>query len=248
MNLIFVRHGQSLWNLENKFTGWVDVGLSDRGKKEASSAGLKLKDAGFIPDICYTSYLNRSKDTANIILDNLEKGNNFKILHYWELNERHYGALQGLDKIETAKKYGEDQVQLWRRSFDVKPPSINESSVHNPKNDPVYKDIDSNLPVGESLKDVVQRVEGTLKNILLETNDFNVLVVAHGNSIRAMIKILENISDKEIAEVNIPTGLPLPFNIDGEKIERIGYLADENELKKLEKEVEMQSKVSSEEG
>ena len=130
----------------------------------------------------------------------------------------------------------------------LKPPSIDESSDHNPKNDPIYKDVDGNLPVGESLKDVVQRVEGTLKNILLETNDFNVLVVAHGNSIRAMIKILENISDKEIAEVNIPTGLPLAFNIDGEKIERIGYLADENELKKLEKEVEMQSKVSSEEG
>jgi 2,3-bisphosphoglycerate-dependent phosphoglycerate mutase len=248
MNLIFVRHGQSLWNLENKFTGWVDVGLSDRGKKEASLAGLKLKDEGFIPDICYTSYLKRSKDTANIILDNLEKRKNFKIFNIWELNERHYGALQGLDKIETAKKYGEDQVQLWRRSFDVKPPSIDESSDHNPKNDPIYKDVDGNLPVGESLKDVVQRVEGTLKNILLETNNFNILVVAHGNSIRAMIKILENISDKEIAEVNIPTGLPLAFNIDGEKIERIGYLADENELKKLEKEVEMQSKVSSEEG
>ena len=141
MNLIFVRHGQSLWNLENKFTGWVDVGLSERGKKEASSAGLKLKDKGFMPDVCYTSYLNRSKDTANIILDNIEKGKNFKILNYWELNERHYGALQGLDKIETAKKYGEDQVQLWRRSFDVKPPSIDESSDHNPKNDPTLADL-----------------------------------------------------------------------------------------------------------
>ena len=166
----------------------------------------------------------------------------------WELNERHYGALQGLDKIETAKKYGQEQVQIWRRSFDTSPPMAEQNSEHDPKTHELYNDIKSVLPLGESLKDVVLRVEKTYEQIIATAKEKSVLVVAHGNSIRAMVKLLDNLSDKEIVDVNIPTGIPLAYNISDNNIEKIGYLGDEEAINNLAKEVEMQSKITDKKG
>ena len=154
MNLIFVRHGQSIWNLENRFTGWVDVELSERGVKEAEEAGSTLLSYKFTPEICATSFLKRSKSTAEIILNKMKEEIelNIETKEIWQLNERHYGALQGLDKVETAKQYGEDQVQLWRRSYDVLPPIAEKGSKFDPKTDKIYQNIDEELPLGESLE------------------------------------------------------------------------------------------------
>ena len=249
MNLVFIRHGQSLWNLENKFTGWVDIDLSERGEVEAKTAGVTLIDNNFYPEICFTSYLKRSINTAAHIIENYKKLNiTFENVKKWELNERHYGALQGLDKIETAKKYGQEQVQIWRRSFDTSPPMAEQNSEHDPKTHELYNDIKSVLPLGESLKDVVLRVEKTYEQIIATAKEKSVLVVAHGNSIRAMVKLLDNLSDKEIVDVNIPTGIPLAYNISDNNIEKIGYLGDEEAINNLAKEVEMQSKITDKKG
>jgi len=250
MNLVFVRHGQSIWNLENRFTGWVDVGLSDKGEEEAIQAGKTLKELDFIPEICMTSFLERSKTTANLILKNLNIEDSLELerKEIWQLNERHYGSLQGLNKLETSKKYGENQVHLWRRSFTTVPPLAEPGSEHDPNINIVYKGIDNQLPLGESLKDVVERVSLTLKNILESAIKSKILVVAHGNSIRAMVKILDNLTDSEIVDVNIPTGIPLAYNINESSVEKIGYLEDENKLLKLQKEVELQSKLNGEKG
>ena len=249
MNLVFIRHGQSLWNLENKFTGWVDIDLSERGEVEAKTAGVTLIDNNFYPEICFTSYLKRSINTAAHIVESYKKMNiTFENVKKWELNERHYGALQGLDKIETAKKYGDEQVHIWRRSFDTPPPMAKKNSKHDPNTHKLYNDIDSKLPLGESLKDVVSRVTNTFEQILALTKDRCVLVVAHGNSIRAMVKMLDNLSDNEIVDVNIPTGIPLAYNISGNNIEKIGYLGDEEAINNLAKEVEMQSKITDKKG
>tara|TARA_B110000008_G_scaffold127961_1_gene130432 strand:+ start:442 stop:1194 length:753 start_codon:yes stop_codon:yes gene_type:complete len=250
MNLVFVRHGQSIWNLENRFTGWVDVGLSDKGEEEAIQAGITLKDLEFIPEICMTSFLERSKTTANLILKNLNSEHLSKLerKEIWQLNERHYGSLQGLNKLETSKEYGENQVHLWRRSFTTVPPLAEPGSEHDPNINIVYKGIDNQLPLGESLKDVVERVSLTLKNILESAIKSKILVVAHGNSIRAMVKILDNLTDSEIVDVNIPTGIPLAYNINESSVKKIGYLEDKNKLLKLQKEVELQSKLNSEKG
>ena len=249
MNLVFIRHGQSLWNLENKFTGWVDIDLSERGEVEAKTAGVTLIDNNFYPEICFTSYLKRSINTAAHIIENYKKINiTFENVKKWELNERHYGALQGLDKIETAKKYGQEQVQIWRRSFDTSPPMAEQNSEHDPKTHELYNDIKSVLPLGESLKDVVLRVEKTYEQIIATAKEKSVLVVAHGNSIRAMVKLLDNLSDKEIVDVNIPTGIPLAYNISDNNIEKIGYLGDEETINNLAKEVEMQSKITDKKG
>ena len=249
MNLVFIRHGQSLWNLENKFTGWVDIDLSERGEVEAKTAGVTLIDNNFYPEICFTSYLKRSINTAAHIIENYKKLNiTFENVKKWELNERHYGALQGLDKIETAKRYGQEQVQIWRRSFDTSPPMAEQNSEHDPKTHELYNDIKSVLPLGESLKDVVLRVEKTYEQIIATAKEKSVLVVAHGNSIRAMVKLLDNLSDKEIVDVNIPTGIPLAYNISDNNIEKIGYLGDEEAINNLAKEVEMQSKITDKKG
>ena len=250
MNLVFVRHGQSIWNLENRFTGWVDVGLSDKGEEEAIQAGKTLKELDFIPEICMTSFLERSKTTANLILKNLNIEDSLELerKEIWQLNERHYGSLQGLNKLETSKKYGENQVHLWRRSFTTVPPLAEAGSEHDPNINLVYKEIDYQLPLGESLKDVVYRVSSTLKDILESAINSKILVVAHGNSIRAMVKILDNLTDSEIVDVNIPTGIPLAYNINESSVEKIGYLEDENKLLKLQKEVELQSKLNGEKG
>ena len=245
MNLVFVRHGQSIWNLENKFTGWVDVGLSDKGIQEAIKAGKTLIVNNFKPEICFTSYLSRSIETSNHLLNEYEQAlvNEINIIKRWQLNERHYGALQGLDKIDTAKKYGEKQVHEWRRGYKTKPPLIEKDSKFDPRQDEAYEDIDIALPLGESPEDVVARVESTLNEIIELSENKNVLVVAHGNSIRAMLKTIENISDDSIVEVNIPTGIPLAFNINNDKITKIGYLGDQETIEELEKEIEQQSKI-----
>jgi len=245
MNLVFVRHGQSIWNLENKFTGWVDIGLSDQGIQEAIKAGQTLVENNFIPEICFTSYLSRSIETSNNLLNEYEPTlvNKINIFKRWQLNERHYGALQGLDKIDTAKKYGEKQVHEWRRGYKTKPPLIEKDSKFDPNHDKAYGDIEITLPLGESLEDVVTRVESTLNEIIELSVNKNILVVAHGNSIRAILKTIENISDESIVEVNIPTGIPLAFNINNDKITRIGYLGDKETIEELEKEIEQQSKI-----
>ena len=246
MNLVFVRHGQSIWNLENKFTGWVDIGLSPNGIQEASDAGKTLIQEKFIPDVCFTSFLKRSIDTAEILLNNYDHNlkDNIQLIKDWRLNERHYGSLQGLNKSETAEKYGEEKVHEWRRSFETQPPLVNVNTEFDPNNDDAYKEINTQLPLGESLKDVVARVEKSLQVIMDKVKNNNVLVVAHGNSIRAILKIIENISDKDIVSVNIPTGIPLAFNVDNDKISRIGYLGEKEQIKKLQKEVEQQSRIT----
>ena len=245
MNLIFLRHGQSIWNLENRFTGWVDVGLSDGGVDEALNAGNTLLNKEYVPDICFTSYLKRSKETANILLSQYadEVKQDIEIVNDWTLNERHYGSLQGLDKSETANKYGEEQVQLWRRSYDTPPPLAAKNSDFDPNNDKLYKNINQDLPLGESLKDVLSRVKKTISMILNLSETKNVLVVAHGNSIRAILKIIEDISDKDIIGINIPTGIPLAFNYQDDKLTKIGYLGDQEQIIKLQKEVEQQSRI-----
>ena len=249
MNLVFIRHGQSLWNLENKFTGWVDIDLSERGRVEAKTAGVTLIDNNFYPEICFTSYLKRSINTAAHITENFKNMNiKYENVKKWELNERHYGALQGLDKIETAKKYGQEQVQIWRRSFDTPPPVAEKNSEHDPRTHELYNNIESELPLAESLKDVVSRVVKTYEQILATAREKSVLVVAHGNSIRAMVKMLDNLSDKDIVDVNIPTGIPLAYNISDNNIEKIGYLGDEETINNLAKEVEMQSKITDKKG
>ena len=202
MNLVFVRHGQSIWNLENRFTGWVDVGLSDKGEEEAIQAGKTLKELDFIPEICMTSFLERSKTTANLILKNLNIEDSLELerKEIWQLNERHYGSLQGLNKLETSREYGENQVHLWRRSFTTVPPLAEPGSEHDPNINLVYKEIDYQLPLGESLKDVVYRVSSTLKNILESAINSKILVDQIKNVISTnSTDILVISADKEIA-------------------------------------------------
>ena len=214
MKLVLVRHGESVWNKENKFTGWTDVDLSENGVKEATNAGMLLKENGFSFDIAYTSVLKRANDTLDYILKEL--GIDIPIYKSWRLNERHYGALQGLNKDEMRKKYGEDKVKLWRRSYSVKPPLLSKDDDRYPGNDPRYNNLaDDELPLGECLKDTVERVipywKSDIKKSLLEGK--NVIVVAHGNSLRALVKYLENISDEDIINLEIPTGKPYVYEL-----------------------------------
>ena len=207
MKLVLIRHGESQWNLENKFTGWKDVDLSPKGVEEAKAGGKALKEKGLVFDVAYTSYLKRAIKTLNYVLEELDELY-IPVYKSWRLNERHYGALQGLNKAETAKKYGDDQVLIWRRSFDVAPPA---------KSDRRYADLtDEEAPLGESLKDTIARVlpywHSDISKSLKEGK--NVIVAAHGNSLRALIKYLLNISDEDILKLNLTTGKPLIFEID----------------------------------
>ncbi len=212
IKLVLVRHGQSAWNLENKFTGWTDVPLSENGVNEAIEAGKILKEKGFTFDIAYTSVLKRANDTLDLILKELGE-ENIPINKSWRLNERHYGALQGLNKKETADKYGEEQVHVWRRSYDVKPPSLSDE-------DERYLDMKNKyteyIPHTECLKDTIERVipywNEYIKKSLFENK--KVIIVAHGNSLRGLIKYLDNISDDEIVNLEIPTGNPLVYELD----------------------------------
>ena len=216
IKLVLVRHGQSVWNLENRFTGWTDVELSNNGIKEAKEAGKLLKENEFTFDVAYTSVLKRANETLNIILKELGE-ENIPIHYSWKLNERHYGALQGLNKDDTRKKYGDEQVKIWRRSAFVKPPLLNEEDDRYPGMDDKYKDLKkSELPLGECLMDTLKRVidyyETEIKKSLLSGQ--NVIIAAHGNSLRALIKYLEDISDDDIMNVEIPTGKPYVYELD----------------------------------
>ena len=219
--LILLRHGESVWNAKNLFTGWVDVELSENGLVEAARGGQLLKEANLLPDVLHTSLLKRAIDTADIALKNCGR-TGIPTKRSWRLNERHYGALQGKDKAATLKEYGEEQFQLWRRSFDVPPPAIADDDQYSQKNEPKYADLGELLPKTECLKDVVARVVPYLTGEI--TADLKsgktVLITAHGNSIRAIVKYLDAISDTDIAGVNIPTGIPLLYELN-EKFEPI---------------------------
>lgn len=214
--LILLRHGQSLWNLDNRFTGWVDVDLSEKGREEAAEAGRLLRAEGLAPDVAFTSVLKRAIRTLWIALDELDRMW-IPVRRAWELNERHYGALQGLDKAETARKYGDEQVLIWRRSYDTPPPDMAADDPGLPDKDPRYADVDpARLPRGESLKLTLDRVlpywEETIVPALAPGR--TVLVAAHGNSLRALVKHLDGVSEEEILKLNIPTGVPLVYKLD----------------------------------
>lgn len=213
--LILLRHGQSEWNEKNLFTGWVDVRLTEQGRREAANAGRLLAEAGLLPDVLHTSMLSRAIQTSNLALDSADRLW-IPVKRSWRLNERHYGALQGLDKNETLAKYGEEQFMEWRRSFDTPPPALDDSSEWSQANDPRYADIDGERPRTECLKDVIVRLLPYWNDSVLP--DLNsgktVLVTAHGNSLRALVKHLDGISDADIAGLNIPTGMPLVYDID----------------------------------
>ncbi len=211
--LVLVRHGESVWNLENKFTGWTDVELSSNGIKEAHEAGKLLKNMNFHFDIAYTSVLKRAIDTLQIIMD--EMNLDVKVIENYKLNERHYGALQGLNKDETIKKYGQEQVKLWRRSKDVRPPLLSVDDKRNPKFDKKYIGI-SDLPLGENLEDTIKRVKEYYEDVIKKDliNNKDVIVVAHGNSLRGLIAYLENLNDEEIINLEIPTGKPICYIFD----------------------------------
>ena len=213
--LILLRHGQSDWNAKNLFTGWVDVALSSQGEAEAKRAGELLKEKNLLPDVLHTSLLTRAIHTAEIALGACER-KWIPVSRSWRLNERHYGALQGKDKAATLKEYGQEQFKLWRRSFDTPPPAIADSDQYSQAGDIRYKDLGPDLPKTECLKDVVKRLMPYLDNEIAKDlrQAKTVLVVAHGNSIRAIVKHLACISDSDIAEVNIPTGIPLLYRFD----------------------------------
>lgn len=215
--LILLRHGQSEWNQKNLFTGWVDVRLTEQGRGEAVRAGEQLAAAELQPDVLHTSLLSRAIQTANLALDSADRLW-IPVTRSWRLNERHYGALQGLDKAETLAKYGEEQFMEWRRSFDTPPPALDDASEWSQANDPRYDGIDGERPQTECLKDVIDRlVPYWEQSILPDLNSGKtVLVTAHGNSLRALVKHLDGISDADIAGVNIPTGMPLVYQINAD--------------------------------
>lgn len=227
--LVLVRHGESIWNKENRFTGWTDVGLTDKGHDEAIKAGSVLKEKGYTFDVAYTSLLKRANDTLDLILKELNL--DIPIYYDYRLNERHYGALQGLNKDETKLKYGEEQVKLWRRSTSVRPPELTTDDVRYPGNDPKYHDLPKEvLPLTENLNDTIKRVveyfEGIIKKDMVD--DKKVIIVAHGNSLRGLIKYLEKLSDEEIMHVEIPTGNPLVYELtDNFEVIKKYYLKSE---------------------
>ncbi|HON78181.1 MAG TPA: 2,3-diphosphoglycerate-dependent phosphoglycerate mutase [Spirochaetota bacterium] len=216
--IVLLRHGESVWNKENRFTGWTDVDLSEKGVQEAHEAGRLLREGGYSFDVAFTSVLKRAIRTLWIVLDDLDQMW-IPVYRSWRLNERHYGALQGLNKAETAERHSEEQVHLWRRSYDVRPPLLDVSDERYPGNDPAYRNLlKKDLPRGECLKDTVERVVPYWHDIIVPSikSGERVLVAAHGNSLRALVKHLDNISDEDISGLNIPTGVPLVYELDGD--------------------------------
>ena len=244
--LVLIRHGESDWNKENRFTGWTDVDLSDKGREEAKQAGLLLKQEGYVFDIAYVSVLKRAIRTLWIVLDEMDLMW-LPVRHSWRLNERHYGALQGLNKSETAAKFGEDQVKIWRRSYDIPPPPLEPSDPRFPGHDPRYADLSkAELPLTECLKDTVARFLPFWHETLAPAvkSGQKVVVAAHGNSIRAMVKYLDNISDDEIISLNIPTGIPLVYELDAAlKPIKHYYLGDADAITKAMEAVASQGKA-----
>jgi 2,3-bisphosphoglycerate-dependent phosphoglycerate mutase len=244
--LVLVRHGESTWNKENRFTGWTDVDLSEKGKEEALKAGQTLQAEGYTFDVAYTSVLKRAIRTLWTIMDETDLMW-IPVYRSWRLNERHYGALQGLNKSETAAKYGEQQVYIWRRSYKIPPPALNKTDERYPGLDKRYRDLDSkDLPLTESLKDTVARFMPYWHEVLAPAinSGKKVIIVAHGNSLRALVKYLDNISEDEISELNIPTGVPLVYELDV-NLKPIChyYLGDQTEIQKAMAAVAKQGKA-----
>ena len=243
--LVLLRHGQSEWNQKNLFTGWTDVDLSGQGEEEARKAGELLKKEGFVFKTAFTSYLKRAVKTLNIALDAMDL-DWIPVEKSWRLNEKHYGTLQGLNKAETAEKYGEEQVLIWRRSYDVPPAPLDRDDKRSPFQDPRYADVDaSKLPLTESLKETIERIlpywQSTIEPTLREKGE--VIVAAHGNSLRGIVKHLKNISDDAITGLNLPTGVPYLFVFDDEmNMVRDTFLGDPEEVKRLQEAVANQAR------
>ncbi len=243
--LVLVRHGESIWNKENLFTGWTDVDLSEQGVEEANAAATMLLDGGYDFDICFTSVLKRAIRTLDIVLDGMDRMW-LPVEKNWRLNERHYGALQGLNKAQTAAEHGDEQVHIWRRSYDVPPPALTADDKRHPRHDRRYADLtDKELPETECLKDTVARFIPYWHDRIAPTikSGKRVIIAAHGNSLRALVKFLDNISDDEIPGLNIPTGLPLVYELDDDlKPIKHYYLGDAEEAKKKAQAVANQAK------
>ncbi|MEI6296344.1 MAG: 2,3-diphosphoglycerate-dependent phosphoglycerate mutase [bacterium] len=213
--LIIIRHGESVWNKENIFTGWVDVDLSPQGEDEAHKAGKSLKEAGMKPDMAFVSVLKRAVKTLDIVLGEL--GQNIPIFNSWRLNERHYGALQGLNKSETTEKYGEEQVKIWRRSYNVRPPTLKEGDSKDAFNDPKYSGLKrEEVPLAESLDDTTKRLMPYWEEVIFPEikKGKNVLIAGHGSGVRALVKHLDGLSEEEVMDLNIPTAVPLVYEFD----------------------------------
>ncbi len=243
--LVLLRHGESTWNKENRFTGWTDVDLTEKGIEEAIKAGDLLKEKGFVFEKAYTSYLKRAIKTLNVALDRMDL-DWIPVEKTWRLNEKHYGALQGLNKSETAEKYGEEQVKIWRRSYDVAPPALREDDPRNPRLDIRYMGIQGeHLPLTEALKDTVERILPYWKEVIAPTLQHfgQILIVAHGNSLRGIIKYLKNISEEEIVKLNLPTAVPYVFEFDDAlNLKQDYFLGDPEEIRKMMEAVANQGK------
>ena len=243
--LILVRHGESEWNKLNLFTGWTDVDLTENGIKEAYAAGKLLKKEGFHPSICFTSYLKRAVKTLNNILDAMNM-DYLPVEKSWRLNEKSYGALQGMNKADTAAKYGDDQVLLWRRSFDVQPPALDMHEERSPREDARYNELsDAEIPLTESLKDTIERLMPYYKEEILPAlnNHDDILIVAHGNSLRGIVKELKGMTNEEIIKFNIPTATPYIFELDDtKKVKNDYFLGDQDEIAKKMQSVANQAK------
>jgi 2,3-bisphosphoglycerate-dependent phosphoglycerate mutase len=245
IKLVLVRHGQSAWNEENRFTGWTDVDLSEQGRREAQAAGAVLKAEGYTFDVAYTSVLKRAIRTLWMVLDEMDLMW-IPVHRSWRLNERHYGALQGLNKAETAEKFGEAQVKIWRRSYDIPPPALTPEDERYPGRDPRYRDLSKeNLPLTECLKDTVARFLPLWHETIAPEirQGRKVVITAHGNSLRALVKYLDNVSEKDIIELNIPTGMPLVYELD-EQLKPLNryYLGDPEKVKAAMEAVAAQGK------
>ena len=245
IKLVLLRHGQSTWNKENRFTGWTDVPLTEQGKEEARKAGKVLSDSKFKFDIVFTNLHKRAIDTANIVLEEMKLKT--PVHKSWRMNERHYGALQGLNKSEMAQKYGEEQVHIWRRSYDIRPPELTKDDSRWPGNDPTYQNINKkHLPLAESLKDTIQRVIPFWEDEIIPAVKAGkkVLVSASGNSLRSLVKIIDKVSDDDIVSFNIPTGIPLIYELD-DKLKPIKhyFLGNPEDIEKAIKVVEQQGKA-----
>jgi 2,3-bisphosphoglycerate-dependent phosphoglycerate mutase len=244
--IVLIRHGESVWNLENRFTGWTDVGLTERGNREAHTGGKALKAAGFTFDLAYTSVLKRAIHTLWIVMEEMEL-EWIPVVRAWQLNERHYGALQGLNKAEMAVKFGEEQVKIWRRSYDIRPPALELDDPRHPRFDPRYAGLTpEELPASECLKDTVNRMLPFWHNTIAPSVKAGkkVVIAAHGNSLRALVKYLDNISDADIVGLNIPTGIPLVYDLDDSlRPIKSEYLADEETVRKAAEAVANQGKA-----
>jgi 2,3-bisphosphoglycerate-dependent phosphoglycerate mutase len=247
IKLVLLRHGESIWNKEDRFTGWTDVDLSDQGITEAKEAGRTLRERGYLFDVAFTSVLKRAIRTLWLVLDEMDLMW-IPVYRSWRLNERHYGALQGLNKADMAVKVGEEQVHMWRRGYDVRPPALDKTDKRYPGNDSKYRELgEGELPLTESLKDTVVRCVPYWREVLAPTLKLGkqVIVSAHGNSLRALVKYLDNIGDDEIVNLNIPTGIPLVYELD-ERLKPLNhhYLGDADRVEKAINEVAGQGKVS----